>query len=73
MTNDLVGKTFGFLTVVERTPNDRHGNATWLVRCRCGNITKIKTTNLLRQTRSCGCVRKKTVERLLITELKHVY
>ena len=68
---DLTGKVFGFLTILERTPNDMHGNATWLVQCKCGNITKIKTTNLIHQTRSCGCVRKKTVYRL--TEVAQIY
>lgn len=58
---ELTGKRFGMLVVTERAPNDANGNAMWLVQCDCGNATKIRTVNLLHQTRSCGCTRKKSI------------
>ena len=64
---DLTGRVFGYLTVLERAPTDVHGNIMWLARCRCGNITKVKTTSLICQTRSCGCVRKKSIFQLTET------
>ena len=54
---NLIGKTFGRLTVVERAGSRNH-YALWLCRCSCG-ITKSVTSNALRQgQQSCGCIRR---------------
>jgi hypothetical protein len=52
---DLVGKTFGHLTAVQRDSSVR-GHATWLCRCGCGNLI-VAQSDKLRSGRavSCGC------------------
>lgn len=52
---DMTGQKFGTLTVVERH-GERHGSATWLCQCECGN-TFIANGFYLRKGRivSCGC------------------
>lgn len=58
--NDLTGKQFGRLTVIERapdavSPSGRH-RVKWLCQCECGNTREVYTDNLLRgRTVSCGC------------------
>jgi hypothetical protein len=52
---DLLGQTFGKLTVVSREGSSHRG-ALWNCSCECGN-TKIMPTSLLTQgTKSCGCL-----------------
>lgn len=55
---ELVGRTFGRLTVEERASNDRHGNARWLCRCACG-ATSTPIASPLRRGLiiSCGCAK----------------
>lgn len=65
---DLLGQTFGKLTVVERAGSavyryaDKHmtTHARWLCRCACGREV-MRTTAYLRSRddHSCGCVRVK--------------
>lgn len=57
---DMIGKTFGKLTVVERS--ERKGNSGeiyWICLCDCGNLTEVRGQDLKRndgnQTISCGC------------------
>lgn len=52
---DLSGKRFGYLTVVERS-GSRNGHAAWLCQCDCGN-TKIADGWQLKKgsVKSCGC------------------
>ncbi len=53
---NLMGKVFGYLTVLSKAKNDSRGEPQWLVVCNCGN-TKIVISSSLRsgRTRSCGC------------------
>lgn len=59
---DLIGQTFGSLTVVELVSKSNQGKngtktkTTWRCKCKCGG-EKIATTNNLRagHTISCGC------------------
>ena len=52
----LVGKTFGLLTVLEDAGNDKDGNSQWKCQCECGNITIVRGGNLKNGgTISCGC------------------
>lgn len=52
---DLTGKTFGYLTVIERAET-RHSKTRWLCKCKCGNYTTTITYRLLHNiTTSCGC------------------
>ena len=66
---DLVGQTFGRLTVLSRQGSDSKGCALWNCKCECGNETLVKTSSLRNgKTRSCGCLQKET---LPIAGLKH--
>ena len=56
--NDLTGKKFGWLTVLSRSENTKHGDARWLVACVCGVETMVRSCNLVSgNTASCGCSR----------------
>jgi hypothetical protein len=56
-TLNLVGQTFGKLTVISLHGKTRFRYNIWLCKCECGGI-KTATTNDLRRgdTRSCGCL-----------------
>lgn len=65
---DMTGETYGRLLVLERAEN-LGGKTAWRCRCRCGNETVVRTTNLCHQTRSCGCLATDmAVERLRLFE-----
>lgn len=54
---DLVGQTFGRLTVVSRADNDKHGHPRWLCQCECGTERIVLGASLSRgHTTSCGCL-----------------
>ena len=61
--HDLIGKTFGYLTVIKMAQTNKSGKFhEWRAICRCGNCGKenvdIHPQSLLRgQTTSCGCRR----------------
>lgn len=53
---DMTGYVFGRLTVIERAGSDRkNGGAMWLCECSCGNVAKIRGSELRNSRRSCGC------------------
>lgn len=53
---NLIGRTFGRLTVVDNAPN-KNNKTYWLCKCECGNITKVDTGALKSgNTKSCGCL-----------------
>ena len=58
LADNLIGKKFGLLTVVERS-GSKYGNAAWLCQCDCGN-TKIVDSRSLKNNlvKSCGCLHK---------------
>ena len=62
--NDLIGRKFGRLKVLDREKSDTRGNAMWKCECDCGNTTVICGYNLLNgHAQSCGCLKKeKTIE-----------
>ncbi|HEX3016407.1 MAG TPA: hypothetical protein VHP31_00940 [Caproicibacter sp.] len=58
---NLLGKTFGRLTVISRASNDKRGKARWLCKCKCGGRKIILADSLISgRTKSCGCYRKET-------------
>lgn len=64
-TIDMVGKTIGRLTVLERVGSDKKKQALFRCLCECGN--EVITTGVsLRNgdTKSCGCLHKEIVSRL---------
>ncbi len=56
---EMIGKTFGRLKVLERAPSD-HSGRRFKCLCVCGTIKEI-AGNFLRSgtTKSCGCLRKR--------------
>lgn len=57
LNNEMPGKRFGRLVVIERHGSAKYGGTIWRCRCDCGT-EKIATANSLRSgdTRSCGCL-----------------
>ena len=56
---DLTGKRFGHLTVLEPDRERKSSRSYWLCRCDCGKICSIQSGHLKDgHTRSCGCLRK---------------
>lgn len=57
--NDLKNKRFGRLVVIEKTNERSSESIVWLCKCDCGNIKKVRSSNLTYgETFSCGCLRK---------------
>ena len=56
---NLIGQTFGELTVIKRVENNKDGRTRWLCKCSCGN-EKIATGKLLLkgEIKSCGCIKR---------------
>jgi hypothetical protein len=55
---ELIGQSFGRLTVCERAPNRPSGKSRWICLCECGVEIVIDSRNLRSgRSRSCGCIR----------------
>ena len=53
---DLTGRKFGRLTVLERVENDKVKYVYWLCRCDCGTVKKVRNDHLVHgKIVSCGC------------------
>lgn len=59
--NDLTGRTFGLLYVIDRAEDLKPGRPSWNCKCKCGNSVRVSSTNLTKTngTKSCGCLRHK--------------
>lgn len=58
--NDLVGQTFGYLTVLELSETDKvTRKRLWNCKCKCGNIkNNVSSSDLVTgHTSSCGCLK----------------
>lgn len=71
---NIIGKTFGHLTVIERVLNKKQPNGSQKVmykcRCSCGNIVVVSASHLKDgHTTSCGCIRLQTMQQLLVKDL----
>ena len=78
--NDLTGKKYGRLTVIERAGSTAQKKALWRCRCDCGNDVIVVGSHLLNDnTHSCGCYKRdKTIERMIShgksnTRLHHIW
>jgi hypothetical protein len=61
----LIGQTFGQLTVVESAGKTSSGNIRWQCQCSCGTVKVIAGTALRSgDVRSCGCLRDSKVRLL---------
>ena len=58
MNIDLIRKTFGRLTVLRQSENDKHGCIMFLCKCDCGKEILVRKSRLIHgNTNSCGCLR----------------
>lgn len=56
MKEDLTGKRFGKLTVLQKLDRKKNGSWLWLCKCDCGNKKEATTRDLNgKRVRSCGC------------------
>lgn len=77
---DIIGKRFGYLTVIDHDHSDTHGRSYWLCRCDCGEFTvKRRDVLLHNNTISCGCKRYvrddltgRRFTRLTVISLDHI-
>lgn len=71
LSHNLIGKTFGRLTVIGRCENDIVSSkiqySRWLCRCKCGSMKKIRGHDLVSgKVCSCGCLISKGEEMVRI-------
>lgn len=60
--HNLIGNTFGRLTVEARIASNKYGQAMWLCRCKCGKEARTTTARLNRgHTQSCGCIKTERI------------
>lgn len=56
---DMTGRRFGRIVVLEDAGPGYNRNHNWKVRCDCGTVFEVAGSNLrLGKTRSCGCLRQ---------------
>lgn len=57
--NDLIGKKFNKLTVIDRgLANSKRREVMWVCQCECGKTTQVSTDDLKNgHNKSCGCLR----------------
>lgn len=62
IARDLTGKRFGRLLILRRHENQTGNDISWLAKCDCGNMHRVKSGNIMRPQGdvSCGCWRKET-------------
>lgn len=52
--DNLIGKTFGYLTVIEKSNKANY----WICQCKCGTIKEVFRGNLIEgKIKSCGCIK----------------
>lgn len=67
---NLTGQIFGELTVVSRAENSSAEKARWSCVCACGRIVVVLGESLQRgRTKSCGCLRGKSIAKALTKDL----
>lgn len=66
---DLTGRRFGRLTVIEFYDHNKYGQPRWLCKCDCGNTTVVVGSDIRSgSTSSCGCLWK---ERIMEAKVTH--
>lgn len=76
--DNLIGQTFGKLTVIEYAGSEKGRAALWKCKCECGNFTIVRA-NSLRQgiTKSCGCLKSIGEENIIKilnnNNIKYIY
>lgn len=65
---DLTGKKFNKLTVLERVCKENTKQTYWICRCECGKETITTSAHLKNgHTKSCGCIQKEVVKKYFTT------
>lgn len=55
--DDLIGKKFNKLTIIERCGSDNSYHKLYKCKCDCGNYAVLRGTNIIRGvTKTCGCL-----------------
>ena len=58
----MIGKRFGRLTVIAEGGRTKSGNARWVCKCDCGNVSVVSGSYLRSgHTKSCGCISRENV------------
>lgn len=66
---DLTGKRFGRLTVIEFYGHNKYRQPRWMCKCDCGNTSIVTGSDLRnRKTLSCGCLWR---ERIMESKVTH--
>ncbi len=53
---NLVGKTFNYLTVIKYLRTTKHRDSIWLCKCKCGKEKEVYRNAMINNhTKSCGC------------------
>lgn len=67
--DNLIGKTFDKLTVIDRAEN-KSGKTYWKCKCDCGNIVIIDAYRLKSgKAKSCGCINKELMSKKFLKNL----
>lgn len=67
--SNLIGRRFGYLTVLEETEQRKYGKIIWQCKCDCGRVVLLNTSQLTSgNSISCGC-RKDSLGAKYIKEL----
>lgn len=65
-----IGNKYGYLTVIDRGPNNSSGRATWVCKCDCGKIVNVVGSQLRSgKTKSCGCYQKEQTIKACVIDL----
>ena len=68
--NDLTGKRFGRLVVLNKTTHNDSIKTFWRCKCDCGNEVDICSSSLITgNTKSCGCLKRELTSKLLSLDL----
>ena len=58
---NILGNRYRKLLVIKQTKERMDQKVVWLCKCDCGNLTKVRSSFLIRNlTGSCGCLVKET-------------
>jgi hypothetical protein len=69
---NLIGRKYGYLTVIEKTSQRTHKEIVWKCHCDCGKETLVIAGNLRSgRTRSCGCYESKNRDRFIEKNIVH--
>lgn len=62
---ELLGQTFGRLTVISRAGSNTAGQALWMCQCSCGGTARTTSGKLNGgHTRSCGCIKIERISKI---------